>query len=172
MAIYRLGSVSPQIDATAFVHPDATVIGNVVLGPLVSVWPQAVIRGDFGRIEVGARSCIQDGSVIHADAFCPTIIGDDCVVGHLVHLEGCTLRNGSMAGSGSTVLHNVVVGEGAIVAANALCKDTTIVPAGALAVGVPAIIKEGAAKPEIIALAAAGYLENAKRYRSELVRLD
>src|SRR5690348_18395829 len=81
MAIYALGDLVPQIDPEAFVHPDATVIGDVRLGPDTTVWPQAVLRGDYGRITVGARTSIQDGSVIHATAMHPTTIGDDCVIG-------------------------------------------------------------------------------------------
>ena len=95
MAIYALGDLVPQIDPTAYVHPDATVIGDVVIGPESTVWPRAVLRGDYGRITVGARTSIQDGSVIHSTLLHPTVIGDDCVIGHLVHMECCTIENGA-----------------------------------------------------------------------------
>ena len=75
MAIYALGDLVPQIDPTAFVHPDATVIGDVIIGPDSTIWPQAVLRGDYGRITVGARTSIQDGSVIHATLINPTFAG-------------------------------------------------------------------------------------------------
>src|ERR1700734_4239016 len=109
MAIYRLGDLVPVIDPEAYVHPDAVVIGDVSLGAETSVWPSAVLRGDYGTITVGARTSVQDGTVIHAGPGFPTIIGDGCVVGHLTHLEGCTLEDESLAGSGSVVLHWAVI---------------------------------------------------------------
>ncbi len=120
MPIYEIEGVSPRIDADAFVHPDAVVIGDVTIGAESSVWPGAVLRGDYGTITVGARTSIQDGTVIHAGPGFPTVIGDGCVVGHLTHLEGCTLEDESLAGSGSVVLHWAIIGTGATVGANAV----------------------------------------------------
>ena len=91
------------------------VIGDVTIGAESSVWPQAVLRGDYGTITIGSGTSIQDGTVIHAGPGFPTIIGDGCVVGHLTHLEGCTLEDDSLAGSGSVVLHWAVVSQGATV---------------------------------------------------------
>jgi len=109
MAIYALGELEPSIHPEAFVHPDATVIGNVTIGAESSIWPQAVLRGDNGFIVVGDRTSIQDGSVIHTTPFTPTLIGDDCVIGHLVHMESCTIESGALVGSGSIVLHGAMV---------------------------------------------------------------
>jgi carbonic anhydrase/acetyltransferase-like protein (isoleucine patch superfamily) len=170
--VYRLGALVPQIDARAFVHPDAVLIGQVSLGPEASVWPGAVLRGDFGTITVGARSSVQDGSVLHATPFHPTVVGEGCVIGHLVHLEGCTLEDECLAGSGSVILHDVVIGRGATVAANAVVPNRMLVPAGALAVGVPAKIKEGASDLGLIRLSAEQYVENGRRYRQRLERVD
>ena len=100
MAIYALGDVVPSIDPDAYVHPDAVVIGDVTLGPETTVWPSAVLRGDYGAIVVGARTSIQDGTVIHAGPGFPTMVGSGCVVGHLVHLEGCTLEDECLVGIG------------------------------------------------------------------------
>ena len=119
------------------------VIGDVTIGPGSSVWPGAVLRGDYGTITVGVGSSIQDGTVIHAGPGFPTTIGDHCVVGHLTHLEGCILEDGSLAGSGSVVLHWAVVGHGATVGANAVVPNNMVVPPGALALGVPAKVLEG-----------------------------
>ncbi len=168
MPLYALGDLVPTVHPEAFVHPDAVVIGQVTIGPEASVWPTAVLRGDFGQITVGARTSIQDGTVIHAGAGLPTVVGPDCVVGHLVHLEGCTLEQGSLAGSGSIILHHALVGAGATVGANALVPNDMVVPPGALAVGTPAKIREGGSHPEYIAMAAAQYVANAQRYRQEL----
>ena len=101
MPIYAIGDQEPRIDPSAYVHPDAVVIGDVVIGSESSIWPGAVLRGDDGGITIGDRTSIQDGSVIHTTAQFPTRVGSDCVVGHIVHLEGCTIEDGSLVGSGS-----------------------------------------------------------------------
>ena len=172
MAIYALGDVVPRIDPNAYVHPDATVIGNVTIGPGSTVWPQAVLRGDYGRIVVGARTSIQDGSVIHATAETATVIGDDVVVGHLVHLECCTIHDGALVGTGSIVLHRAVVESGALVGAGAVVPNDTLVPAGAMALGVPAKIRADAVDAKLITRIAAEYVGNGTRYHAELRRLD
>jgi carbonic anhydrase/acetyltransferase-like protein (isoleucine patch superfamily) len=172
MAIYRIDDLEPRIDPEAYVHPDAVVIGDVTIGPESTIWPGAVLRGDYGSISIGARTSVQDGTVVHATADCPTIIGDDCVIGHLAHLEGCRLENGTLVGSGSVVLHRAVVSQGATVAANAVVTNNMIVPAGALAVGVPAVMKEGKSSQMAIEMASALYVWNGKRYAAGLVRLD
>ena len=172
MAIYALGERIPSIDPSAFVHPDATVIGSVTIGPESSIWPGAVLRGDYGEIRIGARTSIQDNSVIHATAEYPTIVGDDCVVGHIVHLEGCVIEDGSLVGSGSIVLHQARVCRGALVGAGAVVGNRMVVPERAMALGIPAKIREGASSPEFIAAGARFYVENGKRYREQLRRLD
>ena len=115
MAVYALGDRVPDIHPDAYVHPDASVIGDVRIGAGSSIWPGAVLRGDYGTIIVGERTSIQDGTVVHATAEQATTIGNDCVVGHLAHLEGCTVEDRCLIGSGSVVLHDVVVRSGALV---------------------------------------------------------
>jgi carbonic anhydrase/acetyltransferase-like protein (isoleucine patch superfamily) len=170
--IYALGEAEPDIDEAAFVHPDAVVIGRVRIGPEASVWPCAVLRGDHGWIEVGARTSIQDGTVIHCTREWPTIIGSECVVGHNAHLEGCVVQDRCLIGSGSVVLNRALVQAGAIVAAAALIPEGFEVPPAALAAGVPATIKRTGVSGEIAASAMKTYLESARRYRSELRRLS
>ena len=172
MPIYALGDQVPQIDGDAYIHPDAVIIGSVTIGAGSSVWPCAVVRGDDGEIRIGARTSIQDGSVLHTTPFTPTIVGDECVIGHIVHLEGCTIMNGALVGNGSIVLHNVVVHPGAIVGANSVVLNGTEVPSGALAVGAPAIIKEGRARKADIEQAVASYVDRAGRFRRDLRRID
>jgi carbonic anhydrase/acetyltransferase-like protein (isoleucine patch superfamily) len=172
MAIYALGSVEPDIAASAFVHPDATVIGDVTIGEGSTVWPQAVLRGDYGKIVVGARTNIQDGAVIHCTTELDTFIGDDCVIGHLAHLECCIVEDGALIGTGSIVLHRACVHSGALVGAAAFVPNGMDVPAGAIAVGVPARVREDAADTADIARNAAEYTENGERYVKELRRLD
>jgi carbonic anhydrase/acetyltransferase-like protein (isoleucine patch superfamily) len=172
MAIYALGDRVPTIDASAYVHPDATVIGHVEIGPEATVWPQAVLRGDYGRIVVGARTSVQDGTVVHATHELATVIGHDCVIGHNVHLEGCTIEPHSLVGSGSIVLHRCRVGPNALVGANAVVTNGSVVPPHAMALGIPATIKEGAVQEGSFVHAVALYVANGKRFKEELRRLD
>lgn len=168
MAIYALGDSVPDIDPTAYVHPDAVIIGAVRIGAHSSIWPGAVLRADDGAIVVGARTSIQDNCVLHTTLLHPTVVGDDCVIGHVVHLEGCTIESGCLVGNGAIVLHRVVVHTGAIVAANAVVLNDTDVPSGAVAMGVPAKIREGAARRSEIDNGVASYVARAARYRAEL----
>ncbi len=169
--IYALGDQVPDIHPDAYVHPDAVVIGSVTIGADSSIWPGAVLRGDDGHIEIGARTSIQDNCVLHTTPEHPTVVGDDCVIGHIVHLEGCTVESGAMIGNGSIVLHRVVVRTGAVVAANAVVLNDTEVPSGAIAVGIPATIKAGRARPHDIAHGVESYLGKTKRYRETLRRV-
>ncbi len=172
MPIYELNGVAPKIDPEAYVHPDAVVIGDVVIGAESSVWPQAVLRGDYGTITIGSRTSIQDGTVVHAGPGFPTIIGNGCVVGHLTHLEGCRLDDTSLAGSCSVILHHAVVCTGATVGANAVVPNNMVIPPGALALGIPAKILDGRSDQIMIGFSADQYVENAKRYRESLRRID
>ena len=172
MGIYALGGSVPKIDPDAFVHPDATVIGDVEIGPESTIWPQAVLRGDYGFIRVGARTSIQDGTVVHCTRELPTIVGDDCVVGHLAHLECCVVENGALVGTNSVVLHRAVVRSGALVAASAFVPNGMEVPSGATALGVPAKLKPDSVDPGMIEMLAKGYVENGRRYRSEMRQVE
>jgi carbonic anhydrase/acetyltransferase-like protein (isoleucine patch superfamily) len=170
--IYALDEQIPSIHPDAYVHPDAVIIGSVTIGAGSSVWPGAVLRGDDGYILIGARTSIQDNSVLHVTAELPTIVGDDCVIGHIVHLEGCTIESGAMVANGAIVLHRSVVHSGAIVAANAVVLSDVDVPSGAIAVGIPATIKLGRARPDDISSGSESYVARAVRYRAGLRRID
>lgn len=154
-------------------HPDAVVIGSVTIGEDSTVWPHAVLRGDDGFIRIGARTSIQDNSVLHTTEEIPTIVGDDCVIGHLVHLEGCTIENGALVGSNSTVLHEAIVRTGALVGANALVPGGMEVPSGAMALGVPAKIRLDTVDAAVlIEPGKQSYVERGRRFRAELERID
>ncbi len=172
MPIYAYGLKEPKIHPNAFVHPDAVIIGDVTIGNLASIWPCAVLRADSNRIVIGERTSIQDGAVVHVTSDLPTLIGAGCTVGHNAHLEGCTMQDGSLVGSGALILHNVVVESGALVGAGAVVTHGTIVPKGALAVGVPAKILEGRANEQVIAYSVATYVRNAAEYPNIMRRLD
>jgi len=131
----------------------------------------AVLRGDDGEIRIGARTSIQDNCVIHTTPETPTIVGDDCVIGHIVHLEACTIASGAQVSSGAIVLHRVVVETGAIVGANSVLLNDTVVPAGALAVGSPAVIKEGRARSQEIEHGVRVYVAKGKIFKEKLRKI-
>lgn len=172
MTLYALGDKTPSIHPSAFIHPDAVIIGDVTIGAESSVWPTAVLRGDHGRIIVGDRTSIQDGTIIHCTRADDTIIGDDCTIGHRVHLEGCTIEDGSLVGSGSVVLRGVVVRTGAQVGAQALVPPGMEVPTGALALGVPAKLRLDSVNRDSLRATAEMYVHNTHWYAADLRRLD
>jgi carbonic anhydrase/acetyltransferase-like protein (isoleucine patch superfamily) len=172
MPVYALGDRVPAIDPSAFVHPDAVIIGSVVIGPESSIWPCAVLRGDGGSVVIGARTSVQDGCVVHCTSELDTTIGDDCVIGHLAHLEGCTVADRTLIGSGSIILHRAVVGPDALVGAGALVTNGMTVPPNARALGVPAritadVIENGAFSENVDT-----YVRKAHQYAAQLRRMD
>jgi len=171
VSIYALDDDEPQIHETAYVAPDAVVIGRVTIGPEASVWPGAVLRGDHGYITVGARTSVQDGTIVHCTANHPTIIGDDCVVGHNAHLEGCVVADGCLIGSGSVTLNRVVIGKGSIVAAGAVVSEGFEVPPGSLVAGVPATVKRSGVDTTWTESAVQTYIATAKHHRAGLRRI-
>jgi carbonic anhydrase/acetyltransferase-like protein (isoleucine patch superfamily) len=172
MAVYALGDLVPTIDSTAFVHPDAVIIGAVTIGANSSIWPGATLRGDGGEIRIGSRTSVQDNAVLHTTPHWHTVVGDGCVLGHLIHLEGCTIHDDVLIGNAAMVLHRSVVHSGAIVAANSVVLNDVDVPAGALAAGSPAVIKPGRADIDLIRNSAAAYVDRIEAYRTDLRRLD
>jgi carbonic anhydrase/acetyltransferase-like protein (isoleucine patch superfamily) len=171
VSIYALDDDEPEIDELAYVAPDAVVIGRVTIGPEASVWPGAVLRGDHGHISVGARTSVQDGTIVHCTAQWPTVIGADCVVGHNAHLEGCVIEPGCLIGSGSIVLNGVVVGKGSIVAAGAVVPEGFNVPPGSLVAGVPARIKRSKVDTTWTEGAVQTYITTANHHRTGLRRI-
>jgi carbonic anhydrase/acetyltransferase-like protein (isoleucine patch superfamily) len=135
---------APRIAPDAFVAPGARLIGDVELGPGASVWYNCVLRGDLNRIVVGARSNVQDGSIIHVDSGhdrgdgLPTIIGAECLIGHLAIVHGCTLDDGAFVGMGAIVMDGCVIESGAMLAAGGLLTPGKRIPAGELWAGTPA----------------------------------
>ena len=172
MAVYALGDLEPTIHPDAFVHPDAVVIGSVTIGAQSSVWPGAVLRGDGGEIRIGERTSVQDNAVLHTTPLWPTVVGDGCVLGHLIHLEGCTIEDDVLIGNAAMVLHRSIIRSGAIVAANSVVLDDVDVPSGALAAGSPAVIKLDRVDIEVVRTGARHYVERIVQYRTSLRRLD
>lgn len=129
----------PDIHPTAWVHPTATILGDVTLGPNVSVWPGCVLRGDQGAIVIGEETNIQDLTMVHATGGLSTVrIGARCTVGHRVILHGCQVGDDTLVGMGSILLDNAHVGSRCIVGAGALVSVNTVIPDGHMALGMPA----------------------------------
>ncbi len=142
--IFSYGGHAPRIHPTAFVAPTAVVIGNVEIGPESSVWFGAVLRGDEAEhgIVIGARTSVQDNCVVHVSARGPTIVGDDCTIGHGAKFESCEICRGAVIGMNAVLLHSVVVGEESLVAAGSVVPAGMRIPARTLVAGVPATVRK------------------------------
>jgi carbonic anhydrase/acetyltransferase-like protein (isoleucine patch superfamily) len=170
--VYALGDLVPEIDATAWVAAEAVVIGAVSIGPGSTIWPTAVLRGDDGRIVIGAETSVQDGAVLHTLPHQPTTVGDRCTIGHLAHLEGCTVEDDALVGTGAIVLHHAIVGARALVGAGALVPNRMHVPPDTVAVGVPAKVRDGMVVDlEYNQQGAQRYVARGARFRAELRRI-
>lgn len=157
----------PSIDPTAFIHPQAVVLGDVTLGAHVSVWPTAVLRGDSDRIVVGDESNVQDGSVLHADHGLPTIVGKRVAIGHRAIVHGAVVEDGCLIGMGCVVLNGARVGAGSIIGAGAVVTEGMQIPPGSLVLGVPARVVKPVT-PEMTARIGAtvdAYLELQEEHR-------
>jgi carbonic anhydrase/acetyltransferase-like protein (isoleucine patch superfamily) len=153
-----------------FIAPSAAVIGDVTLHEDSSVWFSCVLRGDADRIEIGAGSNIQDGTVIHADPGFPTVVGRSVTVGHNAMLHGCTIGDGSLVGINAVVLNGARVGKGCLIGANALVTEGMEIPDGSLVLGSPARIKGHLSEEQQLGLMhnADHYVGNARRFSDEL----
>ena len=138
MALYRLPPYETRIDDSAYIAPNAVVLGCVTVGRRASVWFNAVLRGDNEWIELGERSQIQDNAVLHTDLGFPLNIGEDCVIGHNVVLHGCTIASNSLIGMGAVVLNGARIGKNCLVGAGAVVTEGKEFPDNSLIVGTPA----------------------------------
>ncbi|WP_420642902.1 gamma carbonic anhydrase family protein [Candidatus Leptofilum sp.] len=139
--IIEFKGVRPQIHPTAYIAPNVTIIGDVVIEAEASIWFGAVIRGDSGRITIGSRTSVQDNVVIHVNGRHHTIIEEDVTIGHGAVLEGCHLHQGVLVGMNATVLSGVVVEAGSLVAAGSVVGENRHIPPHVLVAGVPAVVK-------------------------------
>lgn len=153
-----------------FIAPNAAVIGDVTLHENASVWFSCVLRGDADRIEVGAGSNIQDGTVMHADPGYPMVVGENVTVGHNAMLHGCSIGDGSLVGINAVVLNGARVGKGCLIGANALVTEGMEIPDGSMALGSPAkIVRQLSAEAQLMLQHNADhYVGNAKRFSDDL----
>ena len=172
--IVPIAGSTPSVPASAWVAPNATLVGSVTLGESASVFYGAVLRADVDTITLGAGSNIQDNVVVHCDAGKPTTIGANVSVGHAAVLHGCTIEDGVLIGMGATVLNNAVIGANSLVGAGALVTEGKVFPPGSLIVGVPARAVR-TLTPEQIAglkLSAAAYRARGASFAAGLRRVD
>jgi carbonic anhydrase/acetyltransferase-like protein (isoleucine patch superfamily) len=169
--ILPYAGIHPRIHPTAFVAPNATVIGNVVIGEEASVWFGAVLRGDEPEheIRIGARSSVQDNVVVHVSRRGATVVGEEVTVGHGAVLESCTIGRGALIGMNAVVLQGASVGEEALVAAGAVVGDGAEIPPRTLAAGTPARVKKALEGESLrwIGTSAAHYVELSRSYLRE-----
>ncbi len=166
--MYNLGERRIELrGGNHYVAPDATLVGSVVLEDSASIWFGVVIRADNEPIVVGARSNIQDGSVLHTDAGIPMVIGPDVTVGHHVMLHGCTIGEGSLIGIKAVILNRAVIGRDCLIGACALIAEGKVIPDRSLVMGIPGKVVRMLTDEEVAGnrAAAAHYVANARRYR-------
>ncbi|HMP50755.1 MAG TPA: gamma carbonic anhydrase family protein [Candidatus Melainabacteria bacterium] len=135
---YRFKDLRPQIADSAYIAPDAVVIGDAIIKEEASIWFKTVIRADINSIEVGHQSNIQDTCILHVTREYPVLVGDRVTVGHGVTLHGCTVEDDCLIGIGAVVLDNARVGRGSLVAAGAVVAPGTVIPPESLVMGIPA----------------------------------
>ncbi len=172
--IYALDGHAPQIHPTAWIAPDAVLIGKVVIGAHASVWFGAVLRGDNEEITLGAGSNIQEHCVLHTDMGFPLTIGADCTIGHKAMLHGCVIDDGVLIGMGATLLNGARIGAGSLIGAGALVTEGKEIPPGSLVMGSPGRVVrtlDDAARARLL-LSAQGYQANAARFAKGLTRID
>ena len=176
MALYDLDGVKPITPESGnyWVAENATVLGRVILKENASIWFNAVLRGDNDPIEIGENSNIQDGSVLHTDHGVPLTIGQNVTVGHMVMLHGCSVGDGTLIGIGSTILNRAKIGKNCIIGAHSLIPEGKEIPDNSLVMGSPGKVvrqlDENAA--QMIAASAQVYVDNWKRFKSGLTRID
>lgn len=174
MAVYKLDDKAPRVADSAWVADSATVIGEVELADNASVWFGAVLRGDTEPIRIGRNSNVQDGSVVHADAGFPVTLGDNVTVGHQVMLHGCTVGDNSLVGIQAVVLNGAKIGRNCLVGAGSLITEGKEFPDGVLILGRPAkVVRELTAEQiQHLQHSADHYVENARRYKAGLTRVE
>lgn len=174
MTCFRIAGREPAVSASAWVAPNASVIGDVRLGERSSVWFSAVARGDNEPIFIGADTNVQEGAVLHTDPGFPLTIGDHVTIGHQAMLHGCTVGDGSLIGIQAVVMNNAVIGRHCIVGAGAVVTEGKAFPDRSLILGAPAKLVRQLTDADVEGLKAAAevYVRKTLSYRHELEALD
>jgi carbonic anhydrase/acetyltransferase-like protein (isoleucine patch superfamily) len=168
--LYRLADSRVECRGDCFIAPNATVIGKVVLEPDVSIWFNAVLRGDNDYIRIGPGSNVQDNAVLHTDPGIELVVGRDCTIGHMVMLHGCTIGDGTLVGIKAVVLNHAKIGKNCLIGANALITEGKEIPDRSLVLGSPGKVVRQLTDEEVQGLyrSAHGYVQHGRRYRAGL----
>lgn len=169
MTLLPFRDTHPEVDPTAFIAPDATVVGAVRIGAESGVFYGAVLRADTSTITIGARTNVQDGVVMHSDPHHPTVIGSGVTAGHRAVLHGCVVEDDCLIGMGALVLNGATIGAGSLVAAGTVVLGGTTVPPGSLIAGVPGTVRRSLTDDEQarIRRSATRYVELSRAHRDE-----
>ncbi len=172
--IYALGDHTPKVDNSAWIAPNASLMGKVEIGKDASVWWNAVLRGDNEPIIVGEGSNVQDGSVLHTDPGTPLIIGRGVTIGHMVMLHGCVIGDNSLVGIGAIVLNGAKIGKNCLIGANALVTEGKEIPDNSMVLGSPGKVARELSSEQIEGLkrSANSYVANSKKFREQLRTID
>lgn len=168
--IYELDGIAPELAPTAWVAPDANLIGKVILEDGASVWFGSTLRGDNEWIRIGKGSNVQESSILHTDMGFPLTVGENCTIGHRAMLHGCTIGDGSLIGMGATILNGAKIGKGCLIGACALITEGKEIPDGSLVMGSPGRVVRTLDEEAMRRLlrSAEGYQANAERFRAGL----
>ncbi|WP_043200219.1 gamma carbonic anhydrase family protein [Pseudomonas putida] len=173
MAIYQYDTLAPNLHPEAYVAEDATVIGDVTLEQGVSVWPQAVLRGDNEPIRIGQHSNVQEGAVLHADPGFALTVGQGVTIGHQAMLHGCTIGDGALIGIQAVVLNGAVIGNNCLVGAGAIVTEGKVFPDNSLILGAPAKVVRELTAEAIASMQrnATEYVAKGQSFKEKLIRI-
>jgi len=173
MSVYSLDDITPDLADDVWVAESATVVGNVIMASGSSAWFGVVIRGDNDPIKIGARTNIQDNSVLHSDSGSPLLIGEDVTVGHQAMLHGCTIGDNSLVGIGATILNGAKIGKNCLIGAHALVTENKVIPDNSVVMGSPGkVVKElPEAQEAMLKASAEYYVKNAQRFKNGLKKV-
>jgi carbonic anhydrase/acetyltransferase-like protein (isoleucine patch superfamily) len=174
MAIYEIDGVRPTFDGPHWIAENATVLGRVTLRKNASVWFNAVLRGDNDPIIIGENSNVQDGSVLHTDVGQPLTVGDNCTIGHMVMLHGCTIGENTLIGIGSIILNGARIGKNCLIGANTLITEGKEIPDNSMVMGAPGKVIRELNEQQIgmITFSAHHYVENWQRYANGFKKIS
>jgi len=173
MTVYSLDDFIPDLADDVWVAESAAVVGNVIMASGSSAWFGTVIRGDNEPIQIGARTNIQDNSVLHSDPGSPLVIGEDVTVGHQAMLHGCTIGDNSLVGIGATILNGAKIGKNCLIGAHALVTENKVIPDNSVVMGSPGkVVKDVPHAQEAMLKASAEYyVKNAQRFKKGLKKI-
>ena len=174
MSIYQLGEHIPEIDPSAYIAENATLIGKVKVEANASVWFGVTIRGDNELITIGRGSNVEENAVLHTDMGFPLTVGENVTIGHQVMLHGCTIGDGALIGIQAVVLNGAKIGKNSLVGAGALVTEGKEFPDNALIIGSPAKVARILSAEDLakLAVGAQHYIERGQEYKTQLKKID